>query len=160
MKNMNSEELASEIYEISEENIYKVLERLDNNPNIDKSLAYIFIKAFFMHVANLKMEDKEFFEKVYSQYRVNLEVYYRSNNVQIAQELIEQILEVFDNSYKLIESLGFHNIEDSYEFRHHTIQAFELLRKILEKKSKAEIRVDLFEDCIQYFIKDAEKIEL
>lgn len=159
MKNMNSEELASEIYEISEENIYKVLKKLDNNPSIDKSLAYIFIKAYFMHVTNLKMKDKGLFENVYSKYKVNLKEYYISNNVQISTELIDQILEIFENSYKLIESLGFQNIEDSYEFRHHTIQTFELLRKILEKKSKAEIRVDIFEDCIKYFLMDADKIK-
>lgn len=161
MENMNVEELAKSVYEVSEENVYKILEKFDSNPNIDKSLTYIFVKAFYMHVFKLKIkkDNQNFFENVYIEYRKNLENYYKINNLQITSELLDQILEVFDNSYKLIESLGFDNIEDSYEFRHHTIQTFELLRKILEKKSKAEIRVDIFENCIQYLVNDADKIK-
>ena len=107
----------------------------------------------------MKNNNQDFFEKIYTQYRTNLENYYKINNLQITNELLSQILEVFDNSYKLIESLGFNNIDDSYEFRHHTIQTFELLRKILEKKSKAEIRIDIFENCIQHLVNDADKIK-
>ena len=161
MENMDIEEIAKFIYEVSEENVYKILEKFDSNPNIDKSLTYIFVKAFYIHVFRLKVKNnnQDFFEKIYTQYRTNLENYYKINNLQITNELLSQILEVFDNSYKLIESLGFNNIDDSYEFRHHTIQTFELLRKILEKKSKAEIRIDIFENCIQHLGNDADKIK-
>ena len=43
-----------------------------------------------------------------------LSIYYKSNNSQISQELLNEILDAFDKSFAIIESLEFNRIEDSY----------------------------------------------
>ena len=50
------------------------------------------------------------------------------------------------------------DIEDSYEFRHYTINVFELLRMILEKKSKSIIRENIFDNHIRNIINQIDKI--
>ena len=97
-------------------------------------------------------------KEVYSKYRMYLSIYYKSNNSQISQELLNEILDAFDKSFAIIESLEFNRIEDSYEFRHHIIDSFELLRKILEKKSKCNIRTDIFDKYIADIQEQSEKI--
>jgi hypothetical protein len=54
--------------------------------------------------------------------------------------------------------LQFKNINDSYELRHHIIACMELLRKILENKSKSQIRVDIFDNSIGKIKDEADEI--
>ena len=58
----------------------------------------------------------------------------------------------------MIESLNFIDIDDGYEFRHHIISTFELLKMILQSKSKIGIRQDIFENYISKIKKEAEDI--
>ena len=146
MKNILTNDFASELFDLSEDSIYNILEEFNENQNIDKTLTYVFIKAFLN------------FDEVYSKYRMYLSIYYKSNNSQISQELLNEILDAFDKSFAIIESLEFNRIEDSYEFRHHIIDSFELLRKILEKKSKCNIRTDIFDKYIADIQEQSEKI--
>lgn len=161
MKNVLIDDFSSNLFELSEDNIYNILEEFDAKQNIDKTLTYVFIKAFYIHVAKIILEKEKIslnFDEVYSKYRMDLNIYYKSNNSQISQELLNEILDAFDKSFAIIESLNFYNIEDSYEFRHHIIDSFELLRKILEKKSKCTIRTDIFDKYITNFLEHSEKI--
>lgn len=161
MKNILIDDFSSDLFELSEDNIYNILEEFGEKQNIDKTLTYVFIKAFYIHVAKIILEKEKIslnFDEVYSKYRMDLNIYYKSNNSQISQELLNEILYAFDKSFAIIESLNFYNIEDSYEFRHHIIDSFELLRKILEKKSKCTIRTDIFDKYITNFLEQSEKI--
>lgn len=161
MKNILIDDFSSDLFELSEDNIYNILEEFGEKQNIDKTLTYVFIKAFYIHVAKIILEKEKIslnFDEVYSKYRMDLNIYYKSNNSQISQELLNEILDAFDKSFAIIESLNFYNIEDSYEFRHHIIDSFELLRKILEKKSKCTIRTDIFDKYITNFLEQSEKI--
>ena len=72
--------------------------------------------------------------------------------------VLDQVLNFFDNSYGLIGTVEISSIDDSYDFRHYVINVFELLRMILEKKSKANIRADLFDKNIRNIIEETEKI--
>lgn len=151
MKNILTNDFASELFDLSEDSIYNILEEFNENQNIDKTLTYVFIKAFYIHIAKVILDKENIslnFDEVYSKYRMYLSIYYKSNNSQISQELLNEILDAFDKSFAIIESLEFNRIEDSYEFRHHIIDSFELLRKILEKKSKCNIRTDIFDKYI------------
>ena len=58
----------------------------------------------------------------------------------------------------MIETLNFVDINDGYEFRHHIISTFELLKMILENKSKIGIRQDIFENYISKIKNEAEEI--
>ena len=99
------------------------------------------------------------FNNIYSKYRIYLGIYYKSNNSQITQELLDELLGAFDKSFELIESLGFKDIEDGYEYRHFTVSAFEILRKILERKSKSEIRTDIFDSEITVLVNEFEELK-
>jgi len=152
---------AHEIFNLSEDTIYTIINKFNNNQNVDKSLTYVYIKAFYLHNIKRDLENKnklENFDKIYSEYKSEISKYYKTNNSGISEELINDILEAFDKSFEIIESIGFKDLDESYEFRHYIVIVFELLRKILEKKSKEEIRVDIFESSISSLKDTAEKI--
>lgn len=120
MKNILTNDFASELFDLSEDSIYNILEEFNENQNIDKTLTYVFIKAFYIHIAKVILDKENIslnFDEVYSKYRMYLSIYYKSNNSQISQELLNEILDAFDKSFAIIESLEFNRIEDSYEFR-------------------------------------------
>ena len=129
MTEIDIEEFSNEIFDITEDSIYDSLEKIKELRNIDQSLTYIFIKAYYLYCTKIYMEQQNInidFNSIYSKYRIYLGIYYKSNNSQIAQELLDELLETFDKSFELIESLGFKNIDDSYEYRHFTIDSFEI----------------------------------
>ena len=110
MKNILTNDFASELFDLSEDSIYNILEEFNENQNIDKTLTYVFIKAFYIHIAKVILDKENIslnFDEVYSKYRMYLSIYYKSNNSQISQELLNEILDAFDKSFAIIESLEF-----------------------------------------------------
>lgn len=158
---MNIKEYSKNIYELSEDLIYEILDRLGSNQNIDKVLTYVFIKAFYMHSVRLYLSSRcrlDLFDEVYFEYKNDLSEYYKVNNKGISEELLNDILESFDKMVEMMETMNFKEINDSYEYRHYIILCFELLRKILENKSKSPIRLDLFDNHISKLKEKAEEI--
>ncbi len=158
---MNIKEYSKNIYELSEDLIYEILDRLGSNQNIDKVLTYVFIKAFYMHSVRLYLSSRcrlDLFDEVYFEYKNDLSEYYKVNNKGISEELLNDILESFDKMIEMMETMNFKEINDSYEYRHYIILCFELLRKILENKSKSPIRLDLFDNHISKLKEKAEEI--
>lgn len=161
MSNISFSEISNNIFEISEETIYNIIEKFNNNQSIDKTLTYVYVKAFYIHVIRIYLTNKnniEKFEEIFNEYRNKISTYYKSNNSEISEELLNDILNAFDTSFNIIESLNYKNLSDSYELRHHVISAFDLLRHILEKKSQTNIRTDIFENNITEIRDQAEKI--
>lgn len=161
MSNANVQKIASYIFNLSEDSIYTVIERFNNNQNLDKTLTYLYIKAFYLHNIKIDLEIRkksDKFNEIYLEYKNEILNYYKTNNLKISNDLLNDISETFDKSFEFIDSLGFKNIDEGYEFRHYIIDTFELLRKILEKKSKSEIRVDIFENFISSLKNQAEEI--
>ena len=157
----SSKELANDIFYKTENTVYEVLERFEDNQNIDKSLTYTFFKAFYIHVIssyikNVKMDLN--FDNIYTEYKNCLSEYYKKNNLNISEDLLKDLLESFDKCFEMIETLNFVDINDGYEFRHHIISTFELLKMILENKSKIGIRQDIFENYISKIKNEAEEI--
>ncbi len=158
---MNIKEYSKNIYELSEDLIYEILDRFGSNQNIDKVLTYVFIKAFYMHSVRLYLSSRcrlDLFDEVYLEYKNNVSEYYKVNNKGISEELLGDILESFDKMVEMMETMNFKEINDSYEYRHYIILCFDLLRKILENKSKSPIRVDLFDNHISKLKEKAEEI--
>ena len=161
MSSISPSEISNNIFEISEETIYNIIEKFNNNQSIDKTLTYVYVKAFYIHIIRIYLSNKnniEKFEDIFNEYRNKISTYYKSNNSQISDELLGDILNAFDTSFNIIESLDYKNLADSYELRHHVISALELLRHILEKKSQTNIRTDIFENNITEIRNQAEKI--
>ena len=153
------QEISNDIFYLTEENMYKMISNL--NETVDKSLVYCFIKALYIHALKLYLIEYQKnlnFDEIYNEYKELLKKYYTTNNPNIENDLLDQILNFFDNSFALIESVEFTEIQDSYEFRHHVIKVFELLRIILENKSKAQIRENIFENYTRFVVNDCEQI--
>lgn len=158
---MNIKEYSKNIYNLSEDLIYEILERFENNQNVDKVLTYVFIKAFYLHSIRLYLSSRcrlDLFDEIYSEYKNNVSEYYKINNNNISDELLNDILNSFDKMVEMMETMNFKEINDSYEFRHYIILCFDLLRKILENKSKNQIRLDLFDNHISKIKDKAEEI--
>lgn len=154
-------DIAKYVYYLSEDGIYQIIEKFNNDQMVDKSLVYCFIKAFFIYVTKLYINNKKLnleFDNIYFEYKENLKLYYQTNNPNIEEELLDQVLNFFDNSFSMIASVQVCDIEDSYEFRHYTINLFELLKMILEKKSNSIIRNDIFDSYIKVFLEQTEEI--
>lgn len=158
---MDIKEFTKRIFDMSEDVCYDILDRFGNNQNVDKTLTYIFIKTYYVHAIRLYLSSRckiDLFDDIYMEYRNNLLEYYKINNTQISEELLQDISKSSDTMLEMLESMDFKEINDSYEFRHYTILCFGLLRNILEKKSKAEIREDLFDNFVSKIKDKADEI--
>ena len=156
----NIEEFTKDIFNVTENTVYDVLKKFDDNKT-NQSLTYTFIKAFYLHALKLYMKSKKKekdFEPIYLQYKEELKNYYKKNNSLISDEFLNDLMESFDKCFEIAESINFDDIESDYEFRHHIINVFELLKMILESKSKTAIRQDVFEDFISKFKRESEMI--
>lgn len=161
MSRVKISEFANNIFEMSESTVYNVVEKFNNNQSIDKTLTYVYIKAFYIHIVRIYLTNKnnmELFENILNEYTNKIGAYYKSNNLQISKELLDDILNAFTASFNIMESMDYKNLSDGYELRHHVVDSFELLRIILEKKSKTNIRVDIFENSISEIKEQAEQI--
>jgi len=154
-------EYSKNIYNLSEDLIYEILERFESTQTIDKTLTYVFIKVYYIHVIRLHLSIKnrmDIFDDIYMEYKNNILEYYKINNSGISDELLGDISKTSDTMLEMLETMNFKEVNDSYEFRHYTILCFDLLRKILENKSKSPIRVDLFDNYISKLKEKADEI--
>lgn len=158
---MDIKEYSKNIYNLSEDLIYEILEMFERNQNIDRTLTYVFIKIYYIHSIRLYLSSRckiDIFDDIYMEYRNNILECYKINNAQISEELLNDISKFSDTILEMLESMNFKEINDSYEFRHYTILCFELLRKILENKSKNTIRGDMFDNYISKLKEKADEI--
>lgn len=155
------EKMTEDLFYLSEDATYQMLESFNKSQMVDQSLVYCFVKAFYLYVAQLYIKQHKLNvngENFYQKYKQNLKNYYQMNNPKIEDLVLDQVLNFFDNSFGLIGTVEISSIDDAYDFRHYVINVFELLRMILEKKSKANIRADLFDKNIRSIIEETEKI--
>lgn len=158
---ININEFANTIFEMTEKTSYRFIEMFEETQRIDETITYVYIKAFYMHTIRLYLEANKNlrkFDELNYAYKMTLENYYKSNNRGIAGDIVESIKKAYDKSYEMMQSLNFKDLYDGYEFRHHIVDCFELLRSILEKKSEKSVRVDLFENYISVFRRQAEEV--
>lgn len=161
MNDVTISNFSSNIFEMSENTIYNVIGKFNQEQSIDKTITYVYIKAFYIHIVRIYLTNKnnmDYFEDILNEYRNKISTYYKSNNEQITKELLDDILNAFTASFNIVESINYKNLNDGYELRHHVIDSFELLRIILEKKSKTNIRIDIFENDISEIRNETEKI--
>lgn len=154
-------ETAQSLFYISEESIYPMLEIFEHNQTVEKSFVYCFMKAFYIYTAKLYFRHNKYsinFDELYLQYKKELKNYYQINNPTIENQLLDQILNFFDHSFQLIDSIEFNQLEDNYEFRHHVINILELLRIMLANKSKHNIKETIFDKYVRTIIEQKDEI--
>lgn len=157
----NEIEMAKDIFFLTEETTHELLNVVKDNNSIDQTLIYCYIKAFYMQAFKLYSYNKKMeidFDNIYNMYKIELKEYYKENNPQITDEIIDDVLNFFDNSFGLINSAEINNVNDTYEFRHYIVNVFELLRMILEKKSKSIIRENIFDNYTRVIVNESDKI--
>lgn len=151
MKKIKCEEFSDNLFFLTEECIYEVLEKFDESQAIDKTLTFVFIKALYMHIANIcliESDNMDKFGKIFEDYKKILKEYYKKNNPEIDEDLLEEIMNAYNTSFEMVNTIAFTKIDDSYELRHHIIDCMELLRQILSKKSNKKIHPDFFDKYI------------
>ncbi len=161
MNLLTEKEISENIFDLSEESVYTMIEKLKDHECIDKTLVYCFAKAFYLYTTKLYLEsrkEKVNFDEIYTFYKENLKFYYQTNNPSMETELLEYVLDFFDHSFALIGTIEFTKVQDSYEFRHYVIRVFELLRIILENKSKSVVRENIFENDTKIIVEQCDKI--
>lgn len=159
---MDIKEFSKKIYDMSEEVCYEIIDKYNANQDVDKTITYNFIKTYYIHVIRLYLSSRcriDIFDDIYIEYRNNLLEYYKINNSKISEDLLNDISKSSDTMLEMLETMNFKEINDSYEFRHYTILCFDLLRKILENKSKHGIRQDLFDNSISKLKEKADEIK-
>ena len=158
---ININEFANTIFEMTEKTSYRFIEMFEETQRIDETITYVYIKAFYMHTIRLYLEANKNlrkFDELNYAYKMTLENYYKSNNRGIAGDIVESIKKAYDKSYEMMQSLNFKDLYDGYEFRHHIVDCFELLRNLLESKTQRDVRVDLFENYISTFRRQADTV--
>lgn len=159
---MDIKEFSKKIYDMSEDVCYEIIDKYNANQDVDKTITYNFIKTYYIHVIRLYLSSRcriDIFDDIYIEYRNNLLEYYKINNSKISEELLNDISKSSDTMLEMLETMNFKEINDSYEFRHYTILCFDLLRRILENKSKHGIRQDLFDNSISKLKEKADEIK-
>lgn len=159
---MDIKEFSKKIYDMSEDVCYEIIDKYNANQDVDKTITYNFIKTYYIHVIRLYLSSRcriDIFDDIYIEYRNNLLEYYKINNSKISEDLLNDISKSSDTMLEMLETMNFKEINDSYEFRHYTILCFDLLRKILENKSKHGIRQDLFDNSISKLKEKADEIK-
>lgn len=156
-----NQEVVDFLYEVSEENIYDMLDIVKDNSDVDKVLIYCFIKALYLHVFqdyNYCLKKDFDLENIYSIYKDKIKEYFLTNNPTITDEFLDYIYNFFDNSFSLIDAVEITDIEDGYDFRHYIINLLELLRLMLENKSNVKIRENIFENYPRMIVEKCDKI--
>ena len=51
--------ISGDIFNLSENTIYDVIDKFNNNQSIDKSLTYVYIKAFYLHNIKIDLENRK-----------------------------------------------------------------------------------------------------
>ena len=65
---MNQKEYSQNIYALSEDLIYEILDRFESNQNVDKTLTYVFSKIFYIHSIRLYLSSRcriDLFDDIY-----------------------------------------------------------------------------------------------
>ena len=65
---MEIKEFSKNVFDMSEDIAYDILERFGNNQNVDKTLTYIFIKTYYMHTIRLYLSSRcriDIFDDIY-----------------------------------------------------------------------------------------------
>lgn len=59
MNLLTEKEISRNIFDLSEESIYTMLENLKDQTSVDQSLVYCFVKAFYLHTTKLYLESRK-----------------------------------------------------------------------------------------------------
>ncbi len=141
--------LATEIFEKTEDSIYSLLEQHTEFNGLEQTMVYMHMRAYYIVVTKLyikKFEKKLEFDKMFAKYKFNILNYYKVNNPGIPEVLLNDLMQSFDVSFELIESIELNDVLDNDLFTKFTRQVLENLHAIIERRSKRVISTSFYKN--------------
>lgn len=136
------EKLAEEIYKKTEDSIYNLLGQYMNFTGLEQTMVYMHMRAYYIILTKLyikKFDKKLAFEKIFASYKMTLINYYKANNPGIPEVLLNDLIQSFDVSFQLIESIDFEDVLNYDLLTKFTKDVLSSLHAILERRSKKVI---------------------
>lgn len=133
------EKLAEEIYKMTDDSIYKLLGQYMNFTGLEQTMVYMHMRAYYIILIKLyiKKFNKEIaFEKIFASYKMTLINYYKANNPGIPEVLLNDLIQSFDVSFQLIESIELEDVLNYDLLTKFTKEVLSSLHAILERRSK------------------------
>ena len=147
------EKLAKEIYEKTEDSIYNLLGQHMEFNGLEQTMVYMHMRAYYIILTKLYMKkfDKEFaFEKIFANYKMTLINYYKENNPGIPEVLLNDLIQSFDVSFQLIESIELQDVLDATLLSKFTKEVLSSLHAILERRSKRVISTKFMNNEVMF----------
>ena len=143
------ENLSKEIFEKTEDSIYKLLgEHMEFN-GLQQTMVYMHMRAYYIVLTKLyikKFDKKIEFEKVFANYKYAILNYYKQNNPGIPDVLIKDLMNSFDASFQLIESIELGDVLDNNLLTKFTREVLENLHAIIERRSKIVLSTSFYKN--------------
>ena len=109
------ENLSKEIFEKTEDSIYNLLGQHMEFNGLEQTMVYMHMRAYFIVLTKIYMKkfEKNFeFEKIFANYKLTILSYYKQNNPGIPEVLMKDLMNSFDVSFQLIESIELKDVLD------------------------------------------------
>lgn len=153
--------LANQIYEITEDSIYELLNEHGELNGLSQTMIYLHFRAYYAILIKLyiKKYNKEnlSYEKIFSVYKMKLINYYKINNPSIPKELLDDLIRSFDVSFQLIESIELNDVTNRDELKKFTREVLSSIHAILERRT-GQIIASSFLDNEKIFTNVANEI--
>lgn len=137
------EKLAKEIYEKTEDSIYNLLGQHMEFDGLQQTMVYMHMRAYYIILVKLYLKafDRKDvrFEEVFANYKMILLNYYKENNPGIPEILLNDLMQSFDVSFQLIESIELDNVLVRDSLQKFTKEVLSNLHAILERRSRKVI---------------------
>lgn len=143
------ESLSKEIFEKTEDSIYNLLGQHMEFNGLEQTMVYMHMRAYFIVLAKLyikKFDKKNEFEKVFANYKFTILTYYKQNNPGIPDILMNDLMQSFDVSFQLIESIQLDDVLDNNLLKKFTRDVLESLHAIIERRSKRVISTNFYKN--------------
>ncbi len=143
------ENLSKEIFEKTEDSIYNLLGQHMEFNGLEQTMVYMHMRAYFIVLTKLyikKFEKSIDFEKVFTNYKLYILNYYKQNNPGIPDVLLKDLMNSFDVSFQLIESLELNDVLDNNLLTKFTREVLENLHAIIERRSKRVISTNFYKN--------------
>ena len=155
------ENLSKEIFEKTEDSIYNLLGQHMEFNGLEQTMVYMHMRAYFIVLTKLyikKFEKSIDFEKVFANYKLYILNYYKQNNPGIPDVLLKDLMNSFDVSFQLIESLELNDVLDNNLLTKFTREVLENLHAIIERRSKRVISTTFLNNS-NIFVDSAKEIK-
>ncbi len=143
------ENLAKEIFEKTEDSIYNLLGQHVEFSGLEQTMVYMHMRAYFIVLTKLyvkKFEKSLEFEKIFANYKFNILTYYKQNNPGIPDVLMNDLMNSFDVSFQLIESIQLEDVLDNNLLTKFTREVLESLHAIIERRSKKVVSISFYKN--------------